>query len=77
MEVLAVGEWVDDSYRDESGQRRVRVTLEARSIGPALRSATAIVHRLERTPEPKAAAAAQPELALVGGPPEPAPVGGG
>ncbi len=72
MEVLAVGEWVDDSYRDESGQRRVHVTLEAKAIGPALRSATAVVHRLERPPS-----TTQPEPALVEACPEPVPVGGG
>jgi single stranded DNA-binding protein len=76
MEVLAVGEWVDNSYRDESGQHRVRITLEARSVGPALRSATAVVHRLERKPE-MSPPAALPELALVGGTPEPVPIGGG
>ncbi|HKN99794.1 MAG TPA: single-stranded DNA-binding protein [Pseudonocardiaceae bacterium] len=51
MEVLAVGEWVDDSYSDEHGQRRVQVAMEARAIGPALRRATAIVHRTERKPD--------------------------
>lgn len=51
MEVLAVGEWVDDSYSDELGQRRVQVAMEARAIGPALRRATAVVHRTERKPD--------------------------
>jgi single stranded DNA-binding protein len=48
MEVLAVGEWVDDSYSDEQGQRRVHVAMEARAIGPTLRRATAQVHKTER-----------------------------
>jgi single-strand DNA-binding protein len=73
MEVLAVGEWVDDSYRDESGQRRVRVTLEAKVVGPALRWATAVVRKIDRPPLP----VPQPALALVGATPEPVPIGGG
>lgn len=51
MEVLAVGEWVDDSYSDEQGQRKVRVALEARAVGPTLRWATAAVVKVERTVE--------------------------
>ncbi|HVV18134.1 MAG TPA: single-stranded DNA-binding protein [Pseudonocardiaceae bacterium] len=45
MEVVAVGEWADDSYTDEQGQRRVQIVMEARSVGPSLRWATAAVHR--------------------------------
>jgi single-strand DNA-binding protein len=52
MEVVAAGEWVDDSYSDEQGQRRVQVALEARAIGPTLRFATAVVSKVERRPEP-------------------------
>jgi single stranded DNA-binding protein len=48
MEVLAVGEWVDDSYSDEQGQRRVQVAMEARAVGPTLRKATAQIQRTER-----------------------------
>jgi single-strand DNA-binding protein len=48
MEVFAVGEWVDDSYSDEQGQRRVQVVMEARAVGPALRWATAEVHKVTR-----------------------------
>jgi single-strand DNA-binding protein len=48
MEVLAVGEWVDDSYSDATGQRRVQVAMEARAVGPALRYATAQVQKVER-----------------------------
>lgn len=52
MEVVAAGEWVDDSYSDELGQRRVQVALEARAIGPTLRFATAVVSKVDRRPEP-------------------------
>lgn len=52
MEVVAAGEWVDDSYSDEQGQRRVQVALEARAIGPTLRFATAVVSKVDRRPEP-------------------------
>jgi single-strand DNA-binding protein len=51
MEVLAVGEWVDDSYSDEQGQRRVQTAMEARAVGPALRRATALVHKVDRRAE--------------------------
>jgi single-strand DNA-binding protein len=67
MEVLAVGEWVDDSYSDEQGHRRVQVAMEARTIGPALRRATAVVHRTERRPDDH-----QP-MALTPSPDPPAP----
>jgi single-strand DNA-binding protein len=49
MEVLAVGEWVDDSYSDEQGQRRVQTAMEARAVGPALRRATALVHKVDHS----------------------------
>jgi single-strand DNA-binding protein len=48
MEVLAAGEWADDSYTDEQGQRRVQLVMEARTLGPTLRWATAQVNRTER-----------------------------
>jgi single-strand DNA-binding protein len=48
MEVLAVGEWVDDSYSDDQGKRHVQVAMEARTLGPTLRWATVQVHRTER-----------------------------
>ncbi|HEX5401585.1 MAG TPA: single-stranded DNA-binding protein [Pseudonocardiaceae bacterium] len=51
MEVLAVGEWVDDSYSDEQGQRRIQMAMEARVVGPALRRATALVRKVERRTE--------------------------
>jgi single-strand DNA-binding protein len=51
MEVLAVGEWADDSYTDEQGQRRVQVVMQARTLGPTLRWATADVNRTERAPD--------------------------
>jgi single stranded DNA-binding protein len=49
MEVFVMGEWVDDSYSDEQGQRRVQVAMEARTVGPALRWATAEVRKVPRT----------------------------
>src|SRR5215469_5589552 len=58
MEVLAVGEWVDDSYSDEQGQRRIQVALEARAIGPTLRRATAVVSKMDRPPD------AQPNVGM-------------
>jgi single-strand DNA-binding protein len=48
MEVLAVGEWVDDSYEDEHGQKHNYVAMEARVIGAGLRWATASVNKVER-----------------------------
>jgi single-strand DNA-binding protein len=51
MEVVAVGEWVDDSYSDEVGQRRVQVAMEAKAVGPGLRWATASVRKTERKSE--------------------------
>lgn len=88
MEVLAVGEWVDDSYSDELGHRRVQVAMEARAIGPALRRATAVVHRTERKPDdqltiPTATSESPAEAAVSTDPPTPeavavpAAVGGG
>lgn len=49
MEVLVVGEWVDDSYSDEQGQKRWQIALEARTIGAGLRWATASVAKVART----------------------------
>lgn len=60
MEVVAVGEWADDSYSDEQGQRKIQITMEARTVGPTLRWATAQVVRTERRPDPES-------------PPQPAP----
>jgi len=51
MEVLAVGDWADDTYTDEQGQRRVQIVMEARALGPALRWATAEVTRTQRRPD--------------------------
>lgn len=51
VEVLAVGEWVDDSYTDEQGQRRVQVAMEARAVGPALRRAVAAVRKVDYRPD--------------------------
>jgi single-strand DNA-binding protein len=48
MEVLAVGEWIDDSYEDENGQKHNYVAMEARVIGASLRWATASVTKVER-----------------------------
>ena len=48
MEVLAVGEWVDDSYEDENGQKHSYVAMEARVVGAGLRWATASVSKVER-----------------------------
>jgi single-strand DNA-binding protein len=48
MEVLAVGEWIDDSYEDEHGQKHNYVAMEARVIGASLRWATASVTKVER-----------------------------
>jgi single-strand DNA-binding protein len=48
MEVLAVGEWVDDSYEDEHGQKHNYVAMEAKVIGAGLRWATASVSKVER-----------------------------
>lgn len=47
-EVVAVGQWVDDSYSDADGQRRVQLALEAKSVGAALRRATVSIHRNPR-----------------------------
>lgn len=46
MEVLAAGEWVDDSYNDDQGERRTQIALEARTIGPGLRWAVAEVTKI-------------------------------
>lgn len=48
MEVLAVGEWVDDSYEDEHGKKHNYVAMEAKVIGASLRWATAEVTKAER-----------------------------
>lgn len=48
MEVVAVGEWVDNSYTDEQGQRRVYIAMEAKSVGAGLRWATAQVQKVDR-----------------------------
>ncbi|HEX3785596.1 MAG TPA: single-stranded DNA-binding protein [Pseudonocardiaceae bacterium] len=48
MEVLVVGEWVDDSYEDERGQKHAYIALEAKVVGPGLRWATAAVTKVER-----------------------------
>lgn len=77
MEVLVTGEWLDDSYTDEEGQRHVRHVLEARSAGPGLRWATATVTRTARSqpatdppdagpPEPTARPPRPPDTAGAG-----------
>lgn len=48
MEVMAVGDWADDSYTDAQGQRHIQIVMEARTLGPTLRWATAQVTRTER-----------------------------
>lgn len=48
MEVLAVGQWVDDSYEDERGQKHTYVAMEAKHVGAGLRWATASVTKVER-----------------------------
>jgi single-strand DNA-binding protein len=48
MEVVAVGGWADDSYSDDQGKRHVHVVMEAKTLGPTLRWATAQVNRTER-----------------------------
>ncbi len=48
MEVLAVGEWVDDSYEDERGKKHTYVAMEARAVGPGLRWGTASFTKVER-----------------------------
>jgi len=48
MEVVAVGDWADDSYSDDQGKRHVHVVMEAKTLGPTLRWATAQVNRTER-----------------------------
>ena len=73
MEVVAVGEWADDSFTDEQGQRRIQLTMEARTVGPTLRWATAQVTRSERRPPPDQptlpiATSAEPDLTPVGAP---------
>jgi single-strand DNA-binding protein len=48
MEVLAIGEWVDDSYVDENGQKQKFSAIEAKVVGVGLRWATASVTKTER-----------------------------
>jgi single-strand DNA-binding protein len=48
MEVIAVGEWIDDTYTDEAGTRRVQAVLDARMVGPGLRWASAAVNKTDR-----------------------------
>jgi single-strand DNA-binding protein len=79
MEVLAVGQFVDDSYDDDRGERRNLIALEARTIGPGLRWATAAVVKAERADDqrgsPPGEPEAGPEAALTGQEPEPARAG--
>jgi len=51
MEVMAVGDWADDSYTDPQGQRHTQIVMEARTLGPTLRWATAEVTRTARRSE--------------------------
>lgn len=48
MEVVAVGQWVDDSYETANGQTQRRVTMEARAVGASLRWAPASIEKVER-----------------------------
>ena len=48
MEVMAVGEWINDSYEDSKGRTQQRVTMEARVVGLSLRWVTASITKLER-----------------------------
>lgn len=64
MEVMVVGEFVDDSYSDEQGQRRQRHALEAKVIGPALKWATAEVTKIERAPDTEPADPTMVEIGL-------------
>lgn len=48
MEVVAIGEWIDDSYTDELGNRRIQIAMDAKSVGPNLRKATAEITKTER-----------------------------
>jgi len=68
MEVVAVGEWADDSYSDEQGQRKIQITMEARTIGPTLRWATAEITRTERRPDPDTPPTLAPTIPLDLGP---------
>lgn len=69
MEVLVVGEWVDDSYSDEQGQKRSQIALEARTIGAGLRWATASVAKVARTTtgSPAGSPNQAPIMAEIGG----------
>lgn len=77
MEVLAVGEWVDDTIADGSGERHVRIAMEAKAVGPGLRWATAQVNKVDR----KSTRADRPlfdRATLTGtAPPDPAPTSTG
>ncbi|HEX3786740.1 MAG TPA: single-stranded DNA-binding protein [Pseudonocardiaceae bacterium] len=71
MEVLVVGEWVDDSYTDDQGQRHSQIALEARVVGPGLRWATATVVKVDRIADvesitPGTPAVARPERDTAG-----------
>ena len=48
MEVMAVGEWINDTYDDDRGRTRKRVTMEARVVGLSLRWVTASINTVER-----------------------------
>ena len=77
MEVVVVGQWADDSYADERGERHEQTRFEAKTVGAGLRWASATVVKTERpagaAPEPDdppetlvAAADAPSENALTG-----------
>jgi single-strand DNA-binding protein len=56
LEVVAVGQMVDDSYETNTGEKRRQVVLEAQVIAPSLRFAKANVVRVQReqpAPEPE------------------------
>ena len=67
MEVVAIGEWIDDSYTDELGNRKIQIVLDARTVGPTLRRATAQVVKTERRDDQLTLGTPEPS------PPEPSP----
>jgi single-strand DNA-binding protein len=82
MEVVAIGEWIDDSYTDELGNRKIQIVLDAKTVGPTLRRAIAQVVKTERRDDQLTLPA--PNLPAAGrSPADPAPaaepvaVGGG
>lgn len=48
MEVVATGEWIDDSYETPNGQTEKRIALEARVVGASLRWVTVSIEKVEQ-----------------------------